>query len=76
MDGMIEDALQPGSYIGWDEGFSFVSYLGQLGGDIAMVVATDPARAVTLYETFLAGCNEKAGRLTTRMASSGRSPAA
>jgi hypothetical protein len=60
MDSMIESALQPGRYIGWNEGFSFVSYLGHVEGDIAKMVATDPARAVKLYETFLAGCNEKA----------------
>jgi hypothetical protein len=60
MDNAIEDALDPGQYIGWNEGYSFVSHLQHLEGEIAKVVKSDPARAVTLYETFLAGCNAKA----------------
>src|SRR5580700_452427 len=60
MDNVIEDALDPGSYIGWNEGSSFVADLRHLEGEIAKVVIADPARAATLYETFLAGCNAKA----------------
>ncbi|MBK5291336.1 MAG: hypothetical protein JJE04_06655 [Acidobacteriia bacterium] len=60
MDGMIESALQPGHFIGWNEGSSFVSDLRHVEGEIAKAVNTDPARGVTLYETFLAGCNLKA----------------
>jgi len=60
MDNIIESALDPGCFIGWNEGFSFVSDLRELEGEIAKVVISDPARAVTLYETFLAGCNAKA----------------
>jgi hypothetical protein len=60
MDSIIESALQPGRFIGWNEGFSFVSGLSEVEGEIAKVVASDPARAVALYETFIAGCNLKA----------------
>jgi hypothetical protein len=60
MDSIIESALAPGDYIGWNEGFSFVSDLQHLEGEIAKVADADPARAVTLYETFLAGCNAMA----------------
>ncbi|HEY3823153.1 MAG TPA: hypothetical protein VGL82_01280 [Bryobacteraceae bacterium] len=60
MDGMIESALEPGSFIGWNEGFSFVSDLSNVERNISKLVASEPARAVTLYETFLAACNAKA----------------
>jgi hypothetical protein len=60
MDNVIESALDPGSFIGWREGSSFVSELGSLEREIATVVNSDPVRAVALYETFLAGCHAKA----------------
>jgi hypothetical protein len=60
MDSMIESALRPGRFIGWNEGFSFVSDLHQVEGEIARLVASDPTRAAALYETFIAGCNLKA----------------
>jgi hypothetical protein len=60
MDGMIEDAFQPGRFIPYHAGYSFVSNLRRAADEIAKLVASEPARAVTLYETFLAGCNAKA----------------
>jgi hypothetical protein len=60
MDSVMESALQPGRFIRWNEGFSFVSGLRHLESEIERLAASDPARAVTLYETFLAGCNLKA----------------
>ncbi len=60
MDGMIESALQPRRFVGWNEGFSFVSDLSRVEREIAKLVASEPGRAVTLYETFLAACNTKA----------------
>ena len=60
MESLIESALQPGRFIGWNEGFSFVSDLSRLEREIAKLVASEPARAVTLYETFLAACNAQA----------------
>jgi hypothetical protein len=60
MDSMIESALQPGRFIGWNEGFSFVSDLSRLEREIAKLTASEPGRAVTLYEIFLAACNAKA----------------
>jgi hypothetical protein len=60
MDSTIESALEPGNFIGWNEGFAFVSDLSGVEREIAKLVASEPARAVTLYETFLAACNEKA----------------
>lgn len=60
MDRMIENAFQPGRFIPYHGGFSFVSDLRCAEAEIAELMATDPARAVTLYETFLAGCHAKA----------------
>ncbi len=60
MDGMIEGAFQPGRFIPYQAGYSFVSDLRRAADDIAKLAAAEPARAVALYETFLAGCNAKA----------------
>ena len=60
MDSVVESALQPGRFIRWNEGVSFVSNLRHRESEIANIVTSDPARAVTLYETFIAGCNLKA----------------
>jgi uncharacterized Zn finger protein len=56
----IEATLQPGEYIGWNGGYTFVAELEQAEKKIASLVASDPARAAALYETFISGCNEKA----------------
>lgn len=60
IDSMIEYALKPGSFIGWNEGFALVSELSRVEREIANLVASEPARAVALYETFIAACNGKA----------------
>jgi hypothetical protein len=60
MHDIIEEALQPGNSIAWNEGASFVSDLGEVERQIEQLSRSDPARAVELYETFIAGCTEKA----------------
>lgn len=60
MDGMIEEAFQPGRFIHYNGGYSFVGDLRRAADEIAKLVASEPARAVVLYETFLAGCHAKA----------------
>ena len=60
IENMIESALQPGRFVGWNEGSSFVSDLSSVEAETAKVTASEPARAVALYETFLAGCYAKA----------------
>lgn len=60
MDRAIESALQPGRFIGWSEGASFVSGLSAVEREIAKLVSDRPTRAVSAYETFIAGCNLKA----------------
>ncbi len=60
MHDLIEEALQPGNFIAWDEGMAFVSELREVERQIEVVSCSDPARAVELFESFIAGCNEKA----------------
>jgi len=46
MDGMIEGAFQPGRFIPYHAGYSFVSDLRRAAEEIVKLMATDPARAV------------------------------
>ncbi len=59
----IEAALQPGCFIKYGAGWSFVEGLDRVEDKIARLVRSAPARAVALYETFLAGSYEKAEEL-------------
>ena len=56
----IELALSPGSYIRDRACFSFVISLEGVAAQIDQLQKADPARAAGLYESFLAGCKEKA----------------
>lgn len=55
--------LNPGASIPDRACFSFVSDLDEVAAKIAKLVSSDPARAVTLYETFLAACYVKIEKL-------------
>ena len=57
---LIESALMPGRFISHHADFSFIEELGTVEKQLAKLISTDPAQAVSLYETFLAGCYEKA----------------
>lgn len=59
----IELAFHPGAFIRDGECFSFVSSLEEVAATIDKLIATDPARAAALYESFLAGCHAKADEL-------------
>jgi tetratricopeptide (TPR) repeat protein len=63
LESEIEAALDPGQFVGDRACFSFVSDLEQVEEGVAKLVETEPARAVTLYEAFLAGCYEKADEI-------------
>ncbi len=60
LDPAIEAALLPGRFVRWDATFGFVSGLEEATRGIESLLHPDPARAVSLCETFLAGCYEKA----------------
>jgi len=63
LEATIEVALQPGRFIAYGAGRDFVASLEGVAGQLEKLVRADPERAVTLYETFLAGCYEKADEL-------------
>src|ERR1035441_8583961 len=63
MEQAIELALNPGAFIPDRACFSFVSDLDEVAAKIATLIASDPSRAVTLYETFLAACHAKVDEL-------------
>ena len=68
----IERALRPGAFIRDGECFSFVSGLETVAATVDKLITADPARAVALYETFLAGCHAKADELDDSSGSFGQ----
>src|SRR5450759_1555794 len=59
----MELALNPGVFIPDQACCSFVSELEEVAAILAKLTGTDPVRAAALYETFLAGCYQKAEEL-------------
>ena len=56
----IEQALMPGRFVRYDGMFEFTRHLDQIEEKLeALGAAGAAARAVSLYEVFLAGCYEK-----------------
>jgi hypothetical protein len=68
----IELALNPGGFIPDRACFSFVSDLDEVAAKIAKLIASDPSRAVTLYEAFLAACYLKIEELDDSSGSFGQ----
>lgn len=60
MEAEIERALAPGRFVSDRGCFRFVDGLEQVAATVGRLVDDEPVRAATLYETFLAGCYEKA----------------
>ncbi len=56
----MELALRLEDFIDYGAAWSFVSELEEVEQDIQKLLGEEPARAVALYETFIAGCYEKA----------------
>jgi hypothetical protein len=72
LDHEIEMAFNPGAFIPDGACFSFVSDLDEVAAKIATLTTSEPARAITLYETFLAGCYEKVEELDDSSGSFGQ----
>src|SRR5438309_8801991 len=68
----MEQALDPGYFISDQACFSFVSALDEVAAAVGKLIRTDPIRATALYETFLAGCYEKAEELDDSSGSFGQ----
>ena len=60
LEAAIETAFRPGQFIDWRMGSTFTSELHGIAAQIDQLVPADPERGVSLYESFLAGCYEKA----------------
>jgi hypothetical protein len=60
LEAAIEAALRPGHFIGYRADWDFVADLEAVAGRIEALLPAEAARAAGLYETFLAGCYEKA----------------
>lgn len=56
----MEFALQLGDFINYGAAWSFVTGLEEVEGQIEKLLHDESERAVDLYETFIAGCYEKA----------------
>jgi hypothetical protein len=72
MEQLIESALAPGRFISYNANYDFVSDLEAVEKQIADLVSSEPQIAVSLYETFLAGCNEKAEEIDDSTGSLGQ----
>ena len=68
----IEMALAPGHFVSYRGGLSFVSDLQRVEERIAKLTSIHAARAVALYEAFLAGCYEKAEEIDDSSGSFGQ----
>lgn len=63
LESAIEAALDPDRFVSERACFTFVSNLDEVAGDLARLVESEPQRATALYETFVAGCQEKANEV-------------
>src|ERR1017187_7223992 len=63
MERQMEVALNPGAFIPDRACYSFAIELEEVAAGIGKLAGADPVRATALYETFLAGCYEKAEEL-------------
>jgi len=72
LDREIERALSPGTFIAERSCDDFVCGLDEVSVKIEELIDTEPARAVLLYETFLAGCFEKADEVDDSSGDFGR----
>ena len=72
LEGVIETALDPERFISYNASFDFVRDLEHVEKQIQRLIPTEPSRAVVLYETFLAGCYQKAEEIDDSSGSLGQ----
>lgn len=72
LESVIETALAPGRFISYKANFDFVRDLEQVEEQLRRLTPTEPARVIALYETFLAGCYEKAEEIDDSSGSLGQ----
>lgn len=59
----IEAALSPGSFISYNDAWSFVDDVQNVADAIEKIIKKEPERAAHLFETFIAACHEKADEI-------------
>lgn len=59
----MEAALSPGSFISYNDAWSFVDNVQDVADDIEKIIKKEPERAAHLFETFIAACHEKADEI-------------
>lgn len=59
LEDKMEAALDPGTFIPYRKAFSFDQELQEVANVIEEIMDTDPKRAASLFETFIAACHEK-----------------
>jgi tetratricopeptide (TPR) repeat protein len=59
----IEAALSSGSFISYNDAWSFVNDVQNVANDIDKIIMKEPERAVHLFETFIAACHGKADEI-------------
>jgi len=60
IDRAMEHALRLGNFINYNASWSFITDLEELAKQIEQLLPDEAERALALYETFIAGCYEKA----------------
>jgi tetratricopeptide (TPR) repeat protein len=68
----VEAALMPGRFVAYRGSFDFTRELGQVERQLQRLIPREPARAIALYEAFLAGCYEKAEEIDDSSGSFGQ----
>jgi hypothetical protein len=56
----MEHALRLGDFIDYGAAWSFITELEEVAEQVEQLLPGEPERAIKLYETFIAGCYEKA----------------
>jgi len=72
LESAIETALDPGRFVSYKANFDFVRDLEQVEQQLRRLIPAEPGRAIALYETFLAGCHEKAEEIDDSSGSFGQ----
>jgi tetratricopeptide (TPR) repeat protein len=63
IDHAMELALRLGDFVDYGAAWSFVTGLEEVEGQIEKLLHHEPEHAIDLYETFIAGCYEKADEI-------------
>ena len=63
IDQALEYALRLGDFIDYGAAWSFITELEEVAEQVEQLLPEESERAIKLYETFIAGCYEKADEI-------------